>query len=82
MAIQLHSNFFPLRTFLILSRAINFVHDNKAKNSRDFSMLTSDGPGPWPTVKFWYVDTNQVGNKEVKDPTNPLRTVYVHGGQS
>jgi hypothetical protein len=70
MAIELHSNAFPPRRFLTLSRAINFRHDEVTH--RGYSDL----------VKFWFVDTLQEGNKEVKDPTGRHGTVYVHGGAS
>jgi hypothetical protein len=79
MAIQLHSNFFPPRTFLTLDRAVNFLRDNKAKMARSLSMSTEDGPGPFPSLKFWFVNDNQAGNREVVDPTNPARRIYVHG---
>ena len=81
MSVELHSNLFSTRSFLTLGRAVNFLHDNATKMRQLCSMSTKeDGPGPWPSVKFWYVDTKQTETKEVVDPTNKLKTVYVHGG--
>jgi hypothetical protein len=44
-------------------------------------MCQEDGPGPFLAPKFWFVDTNLTENKEVVDPTNPQKKVYIHGGQ-
>jgi hypothetical protein len=62
--IDVNSGSKTIKSFRTLKAAVNWVHDIAPKTHG---------------TKFYFVDSNQEGNKEVPHPLNQHEAIYVHG---